>query len=90
MDSSTSIEYSTTTVITLTMIKTETEHLTMIKTETEHCDGTRDVVRNTAISHSCNVDLNNLNFADIAMEVISEVSNHLHNRHVRVVTTADL
>ena len=90
MDSSTSIEYSTTTVITLTMIKTETEHLTMIKTETEHCDGTRDVVRNTAISHSSNVDPNNLNFADIAMEEISEVSNHLHNRHVRVVTTADL
>lgn len=80
MDSSTSVEYSSTTVITLTMIKTETVH----------CDGTRDVVRNTAISHSINVDPNNLNFADIAMEVISEVPHHFHNRHVRVVTTADL
>ena len=80
MDSSTSVEYSSTTVITLTMIKTETVH----------CDGTRDVVRNTAISHSTNVDPNNLNFADIAMEVINEVPHHFHNRHVRVVTTADL
>ena len=60
--------------------------LTMIKTETVHCDGTRDVVRNTAISHSSNVDPNNLNFADIAMKV----PHHFHNRHVRGVTTADL
>jgi hypothetical protein len=61
--------------------------LTMFKTETVRPDGTSEVVRNTVIAHSSNVDPNNLNFADIAMEIIREVPYHFHHRNVRVVNS---
>ncbi|XP_062585777.1 uncharacterized protein LOC134247419 [Saccostrea cucullata] len=61
--------------------------LTLIKTETVYPDGTSEVVRNTFIAHSRNMDPMNVNFADIAMEIITEVPYHFNNRNVRVVNS---
>ncbi|XP_062599363.1 uncharacterized protein LOC134260847 [Saccostrea cucullata] len=61
--------------------------LTLIKTETVYPDGTSEVVRNTTIAHSRNMDPTNVNFADIAMEIITEVPNHFNHRDVRVVNS---
>ncbi|XP_062613348.1 uncharacterized protein LOC134275122 [Saccostrea cucullata] len=63
--------------------------LTLIKIETVYPDGTSEVVRNTSIAHSRNVDPVNVDFANIAMEIITEVPHHFNNRHVRVVNSVN-
>lgn len=59
--------------------------LTMVKTETSYPDGQTETVRNTIISHSDNVDPDNLDLSDIAMEILTEVPNHFNNRDVKVI-----
>lgn len=47
--------------------------LIMVKTETAYPDGMGEIVRNTIIFHSDNVDPNNLDLSKITMEILTEV-----------------
>lgn len=47
--------------------------LIMVKTETAYPDGMGEIVRNTIIFHSDNMDPNNLDLSKITMEILTEV-----------------
>lgn len=59
--------------------------LTMVKTETTYPDGQTETVNNTIISHSDNVDPSNPDLSEITIEILTEVPNHFNNRDVKVI-----
>lgn len=64
----------------------------MVKTETIYPEGMTETViiqlfliQTTIISHSDNVEPNNLDLSEITMEILTEVPKHLNNGDVKII-----